>query len=81
MIFVYWYFLIGVLVGCFITYILADKVGFESLFNDYQQRGEEDEMIDMSFETFKSVLCFLIPLMVAFTWPYFVYMSAKKYFR
>jgi len=82
MIVLYWYLIVGIMLGCVITYVLVDKLGFEYLFEDYKYSSKDDEFkLDLSFNTFKTIVTLLIPLVVAFTWPYFMYLTARKYFK
>lgn len=81
MIIVYWYLVIGLLLGCCAAYWFVYQFGWEYLYKDFKENTKDEEVFDFSFNQFKTVFCVIVPVLFSVTWLYWVVYIAKKFWK
>ncbi len=81
MIIVYWYLVIGLLLGCCVAYWFVYQFGWEYLYKDFKENTKDEEVFDFSLNQFKTVFSIVVPLLFSVTWLYWVVYITKKFWK
>ncbi len=81
MIIIYWYLVIGLLLGFCVAYWLVYKLGWDFLYEDFKENTKGEEVLDLSFSQFKTVFCLVFPILTSITWLYWAIYIAKKFWK
>lgn len=82
MVFLYWYIVVGVLIGVFAAYKMVNEYGWEFLCEDFNAMGaNQKNKIVFTAEEFKIAFPLGILFLAVLTWPYFVYVLFKNYLK
>lgn len=79
MIFLYYYLIFSLLLGCVLTYKVVDQYGWDDLHEDFNNRLEKDNIESISFKMFQNTFIFVVPIAVAIIWPLIVWEIVKKW--
>ena len=79
MIFLYYYLIFSLILGCVLTYKVVDYYGWDDLHEDFNNRLEKDNIEPISLKMFQNTFIFVVPITICVIWPVIVWEIVKKW--